>query len=450
MLIIAVLVGCVIGALSTWFIAQYKFRSEKGLSQEEIDNQYVTKALYTKLDMDLVAAQKEVEAKNDEILQLNKDIASKDQIIANMNEKFTQYKAELENLQKRMTSEFENIATRVLENRSQQFLETSKVKISSLLTPLEVKIQDFKTRVDQIYSDDSKERASLKSEIKNLMDLNRQVSDDANNLANALKGESKIQGNWGENHLQMILERVGLIKGVHFRMQESFETENGKRVQPDCIVNLPDNKHLIIDSKVSLVAFERYFNSATEAEKADCARQHLISISGHIRELSRKNYQQLYQINPPDYVLMFIPYESALALAIKEDVEIWQQALEKNIVLVTGSTLLATLKTIAYIWKQENQKKHVLEIAKQGGALYDKFVLFIEDLKKIGLNIEQTRLAYEAAMNKLTLSSKRGDTLIGRAERIRELGAKTSKVIPPDMLDKVAIEEQVTTQEDLG
>lgn len=438
-ILIAIVFGLVLGVISTWLITLYKLKSEKGMSLKQVEEKYVVREICDKLQADLDALKAEVKTKDDLLLNLNREISSKDQIIKNTNEKLEGHKKEIEDLQQRMIKEFENIANRVLENRSGKFLETSTKSVGDILAPLNDKIIDFRKRLDDIYNSDTVERTSLKGEIKNLMDLNKQLSDDANNLASALKGESKTQGNWGEHQLEMILERVGLTKGIHFKMQESFDVDDGKRSQPDCVVYLPDNKHLIIDSKISLVAFERYFNAETDEDRATYASQHFNSVVTHIRELNKKSYQNLYQINPPDYVLMFIAYESALALATKVDTGIFQQALDKDIVLVTGSTLLATLKTIAYIWKQENQKKHVIEIARQGGQLYDKFVAFINDLKEVGSKIEQAKVAHELAMNKLTASTKKGDTLIGRAERIRLLGAKTTKLLPQDMLDQAEL-----------
>lgn len=440
--ILSIMIGGILVAAG-WFVAKLKFDSEKGmsLSLDEIDKKYVPREMYTKLENDLQGVRTENFQKNEVVSGLDKEIARKEESIRGFQEKLNTQKKEIEELQSKLTAEFENIANRILRERSDQFLKSSKENISNLLNPLDIKISEFKTRIEQITKSDTEERASLKTEIKNLLDLNKQLSEDANNLASALKGENKTQGNWGEVQLDAILERVGLEKGVHYTTQESFETEEGRK-QPDCIVYLPDNKHLIIDSKVSLTAFVNYFNAETDDDRKQFAVEHLDSMTGHIKELSKKNYQTLEQINPPDCVLMFVAYESALALAWRENKEIFQDAFDKNIILVTGSTLLATLKTVAFMWKQENQKKHVLEIAKQGGALYDKLVGFVEDLKKVGASMEQAKSAYDGAMNKLVTSSKKADTLIGRAERIRTLGAQTTKVLPQDILDQVEINEQ--------
>lgn len=503
--IIGLIIGLIIGGMALWLIAKFKFKSEKGVSQDEVDNKYVLRDQFVRiedeikllkeetkkkeeiilnLNKDLSSAEQQVksleklnsskkdenqallnsidskyvererltevnselnklkqqiEEKDAEILNLNKDLVSKKQIIDNLNDKFGTYKKEVEDLQNKMKIEFENIANKILEDRSEKFLETSRNNISAILNPIKDNITDFKTRIENLYGKEAEERINLKVEIKNLLDLNKQLSTDANNLATALKGENKTQGNWGEVQLEMILERAGLMKNTHYKLQEAFDIGEGKRLQPDCIIYLPENKHVVIDSKVSLVAFERYFNAENNEEKSENLKLHLESIMNHIKELSKKNYQNLHQINQPDYILMFIAYESALSLAMKEDISIFEQALEKNIVLVTGSTLLATLRTVAYIWKQENQKRYVLEVAKEGGALYDKFVAFIEDLKKVGESIEQAKVSHDAAMNKLTLSVKKGDTLIGRAEKIRKLGAAATKILPQDMVDKAEL-----------
>jgi DNA recombination protein RmuC len=444
-IVLGIFVGIILiaaGWFTGWFIAKFKFQGEKGLSLDEVDKRYVARELYTKIESDLQVVKTENEQKEQTIVNLNKEVSRKEESLKGLNEKLDTQKQEIENLQNKLTVEFENIASRILQERSDQFLKTSKDNISNLLNPLDVKISDFRTRIDAIYKDETVERTSLKTEIKQLVELNKQLSEDANNLASALKGENKTQGDLGEIRLEMILERGGLIKDVHYEMQKVFTTEDGGKLRPDCIINLPDNKHLVIDSKVSLTAFKNYFSAKTDEEKKVFAAEHLNSVIGHIKDLSKKSYQNLYQISAPDYVFMFIPYESALALAQQENMEISHLALEKNIVLVTGPILLATMRIVASIWKQEDQKKNVIEIAKQGGALYDKFVSFVEDLKRIGLTLEQTKSSYDDAMNKLVTSTKKGDTLVGRADRLRKLGAQATKVLPQDILDQVEINEQ--------
>jgi len=269
------------------------------------------------------------------------------------------------------------------------------------------------------------------------------MSEDAQKLTLALKGDSKTQGDWGEMQLERLLEKSGLQKGVHFIAQQSFRTENGNILRPDYLIKLPEGKNFIIDSKVSLVAYEKHFNSEDNDEKNTFLKQHINSIHQHIQDLSSKNYPSLYGINSPDFVFLFFALEPALTLALQNDPDLFDKALAKNIVLVSTSTLLASMRTVSFIWKQENQKKNVLDIAKESGMLYDKFVLFTEDLIKIGERIKATKADYDAAMNKLTTSTKKGDTIIGRMENIKKLGANTSKSLDQRLIDKTVKNDEL-------
>jgi len=273
---------------------------------------------------------------------------------------------------------------------------------------------------------------SLREEVKKLYELNTKISDDANNLTKALKGDSKKQGNWGEFVLEKILERSGLTKGIEFEMQVSVKSDEGKRYQPDVVVFLPEKKHIIIDSKVSLTAYERLVNANEEEERKRYMNEHILSIRRHIKELSEKNYQSAKDMNSPDFVLLFIPIESSFGVAVQADQQLFNDAWTNKIVIVSPSTLLATLQTISSIWKQENQTRNAMEIAKQGGALYDKFVGFVIDLEKIGKNIHQVQESYEEAMKKLSTGS---GNLINKAESIRKLGVKTFKRLPDKFSD---------------
>ncbi len=435
-----ILVGLVIGAVATWLIAKFKFKSERGISQRDLEEKYVLKELYVRLENDLKSFQQTAKEKDEVILNLSKEVTSKEEVIKNLDEKLENSRKDFESLQEKLRVEFENLATRLLDEKSEKFLQLNKSNMDMILSPLKEKIEDFKKKVEDTYTGEIRDIASLKAEIKLLAELNQQVSDDANKLACALKGESKTQGNWGEAQLEIILEKSGLMKNTHYRKQETFNDRDGDK-KPDYIVNLPENKHLIIDSKVSLVAYEKYFNADNEEDRKSYLNEHLDSIIGHIRDLSSKNYQSLYQINPPDYALMFVPLETALTLAVKEDPSIIDLALGKNIVLTTGATLLATLRTVSYIWRQENQKRNVLEIARQSGALYDKFVDFMNDLLEVGKKIDAAKDSHASAMNKLFDSKKKGDTLIGRTEKIKELGAKATKALPQEVSDRLALEQ---------
>jgi DNA recombination protein RmuC len=344
-------------------------------------------------------------------------------------------KDEMLRLQEQSRVEFENIANKLLEEKSQKFTQHNHQQIQNILSPLKEKIKTFEEGVEKRFFEETRDRISLKKEIEHLRLLNEQLSQDANNLASALKGDNKTQGDWGEIQLERLLEKAGLQKGIHYESQSSYKDENGQQKRPDFIINLPEDKHLIIDSKVSLVAYDQYFQASDEAEQQQYLKAHIASIRQHLKDLSSKNYQNLYQINSPDYLMLFIPIEPAFALAVQEDQRLFLDALDKNVVIVTTSTLLATMRTVSYIWKQEKQKRSVMEIARQSGLLYDKFVAFVDDLRQIGQRIEQTQSSYLDAMNKLSDAKRPGDTLIGKAEKIKELGAKASKSLPKELLE---------------
>lgn len=350
----------------------------------------------------------------------------------NLKEKLDTQKEELKNLQEAFKTQFENLANKILEEKTQKFTEQNKQNLDQLLNPLGKKIEEFKKKVEQTHIEETKERSSLREHLKHLAELNQQMSDETRNLTKALKGQTKTQGNWGEVILQRILEKSGLQKNREYFVQESFKTDDGRRLQPDVIVKLPDAKHLIIDSKVSLTAYERYVSSDDEAVQEKALKQHVESIRAHVKGLSSKNYQKLYDAESPDFVLMFIPIEPAFGLALQYDSSLYYEAFDRNIVIVSPSTLLATLATIDNVWKQEYQNRNALEIARQSGNLYDKFVGFAEDLQQIGMRIRQTQESYESAMNKL--QTGRGN-LIRRVEKIRKLGASASKKLPGEFIN---------------
>ncbi len=381
--ILIFLAGVILGGVSVWFFWRYRFKIEKGVPHEEILAKYVPK--------------EEAEKRYEEIKK-----------------QFEQYK-----------HEFENLAQKILEDKSEKFLSLSSRNLENILIPLREKIEDFKKRVDDTHSAEMKELGAL-------FKLSSRLSEEANNLASALKGDNKLSGNWGEFQLEMILKKAGLIENLNYKKQSSFEDFEGSDKRPDYVVMLPGNKNVIIDSKVSLVAYEKYFNSDIPDKKEAYLKEHIRSLEEHIKKLSSKNYQSLYQINQPDYVVLFMPLEPAINMAFQSEPGLFETALENNIVIVSPASLLATLKTIAYIWKQENQKKNVLEIARQAGAMYDKFVDFVQDLEKVGQKLDDAADSYNDAMNKLRDSKRKGDTLMGRAEKIRELGANNSKLLPKE------------------
>jgi len=349
-----------------------------------------------------------------------------------LREKLANQKKEMEDLQKKFTTEFENIANKILEKNSEKFTAANQKNIGDVLNPLKEKIQLFEKKVDDTYQKGLKDQTELRAELLKLHDLNSKISEEAGNLTKALKGDVKKQGNWGEVVLERILERSGLNEGEKgYQKQFSDTSEDGKRILPDVVINLPDNKHIIIDSKVSLVAFERAVNASSEEERVANIKDHLFSLKAHIKGLSAKHYQTAEKLNSPDFVLLFIPIEASFSSAIQEDQELFSFAWDMKVVLVSPSTLLATLRTVSSIWQQENQTKNAIEIAKQGGALYDKFVGFIADMENIGKNLDTTRKTYDLAINKLQTGS---GNLVKRVENIKKLGAKTTKELPKNML----------------
>lgn len=350
----------------------------------------------------------------------------------NLQEKLETQKGELNEIQKKFTVEFENIANKILEKNSEKFTAANQKNLGEVLNPLKEKINLFEKKVEDTYQKGLKDQTDLRAELKKLHDLNSKISEEANNLTRALKGDVKKQGSWGEVVLERILERSGLNEGEKgYQKQFSDTSEEGKRIQPDIVINLPDNKHIIIDSKVSLIAFERAVNAETENERILNTKEHLLSLKAHVKGLSEKHYQTASKLNSPDFVLLFIPIEASFSVAIQEDRELFSYAWDMKVVLVSPSTLLATLRTISSIWQQENQTKNAIEIARQGGALYDKFVGFIADMESIGKNLDTTRKTYDSALNKLHIGS---GNLVKRAENIKKLGAKTTKELPGKIL----------------
>jgi len=331
-----------------------------------------------------------------------------------------------------MNIEFKNVANEIFESKQRLFKAENKEQLGNLLSPLSNRIKEFEERVEKVYNEESKERHSLIREVHSLQDLNARISKDAINLTNALKGESKTQGTWGEVILERVLEKSGLTKGREYEIQVSMQNEDGRRLQPDVVVHLPEGKDVVIDSKVSLTAYERYCSSENDIERAESLKLHLQSLRAHIKQLGEKDYHKLEGVKTLDFVLMFVPIEAAFSVAVQTDNEVFSTAFEKNIVMVAPSTLLATLRTIQNIWRYEQQNKNAQEIASKAGALYDKFVNFVSDLEVIGSRIESTQTAYRDAHNKLT--SGKGN-LVRRAEGMRELGAKVSKSLPQNLVE---------------
>ena len=333
-----------------------------------------------------------------------------------------------------LTSQFKNLANEILEDKSKRFTEQNAASLDALLKPLQTKLTEFKEQVSNSYGNEARERFALKSEIERLANLNLRMSDETRSLTQALKGDSKVQGNWGELVLESILESSGLRKGEEYLVQDSHTQTDGSRLQPDVVVKLPEGRSLVVDSKVSITAYARHAETTDPIVAEQELAAHIQSLRQHIQGLSGKNYSSLYGVGSVDFVLMFVPIEPAFLLALKTAPNLYQEALAKNIVLVCPSTLMATLRTVAHLWRQDHQNRNALEIAKQCGTLYDKFVGFVEDLEKIGQRLDQAQTSYHDAFNKL--KSGKGN-LIRTAEKVRELGVKPSKNIAAPLLDSL-------------
>ena len=372
-------------------------------------------------------------------IQLEKEalIAAKTRLateLKNSENEMQNNKEELNKIQEKFTKEFENLANKILEEKSTKFTEQNKLNITSILNPLKEKIEGFEKKVSESQKESVGMHSALKEQLNNLKDLNLQMSKEAINLTKALKGDSKAQGDWGETQLEILLEKANLAKNIHFTTQGGYRDEDGRLKKPDFIINLPDKRHLIVDSKVSLTNYEAYFNAEDEEQKKLHLKRHIESIRKHIKELSEKKYETLYEINAPDYVLMFVPIEPAYLLALNNNNQLYLEALDKNVVLVSTSTLLATLSTVSSMWRQENQKNNVLEIANHAGRLFDQFVNLTDDLIKVGTQLKTVQSSYDTSMKKLTGKGN----LVKKVEKIRELGAKTTKIMNKNLLDRAS------------
>lgn len=351
----------------------------------------------------------------------------------NLLQKNAEQKQEVEQLQEKFTKEFENLANKILEEKSSKFTEQNKENIKNILTPLQEKIQIFEKKVEESQKENIGIHASLKEQLLHLQNQNLKITQEAENLTKALKGDSKMQGNWGELVLERVLEKSGLEKDREYFVQQSRVNEEGNRLMPDVVIHLPDNKKMIIDSKVSLTAYERYVNEDDSALKNTYLKEHITSLKRHIDQLSEKNYHDLYRMESPDFILLFIPIEPAFAIAVNHENNLYNKAFEKNIVIVTPSTLLATLRTIDSMWTNQKQQENAYEIARLAGSLYDKFEGFVSDLIKIGKKMDEAKMEYSGAMNKLV--DGRGN-VITTIEKLKKMGAKTQKSLPESLLKR--------------
>ncbi|WP_298884215.1 DNA recombination protein RmuC [uncultured Polaribacter sp.] len=429
------IIGFYIGKLLT----KLKFEKEKG------DTEKVTSTLefeISKLKESIKNAENKTEELQSELKFIQKEkeslISDKTRLeteYKNTEEKLQENKEEVEKLQDKFTKEFENLANKILEEKSNKFTEQNKENLKVILNPLQEKIKVFEDKVDKTHKESIDYHAALRQQILGLKELNQQMSKETLNLTKALKGDNKTQGNWGELVLERVLEKSGLEKDREYYVQQSFTNDEGKRILPDVVIHLPDNKKMVVDSKVSLTAYEQFVNEEDETLKAQFLKDHVASLKRHVEQLSEKKYEDIYRIESPDFVLLFIPIEPAFAVAINADNHLYNKAFEKNIVIVTPTTLLATLRTIDSMWNNEKQQRNAIEIARQAGALYDKFDGLLKDLVGIGKRIDDSKKEYSNAMNKLV--DGRGN-LITSVEKLKKMGAKAKKSLPENIIERAS------------
>jgi len=437
--IIALFLGIYLGKV----LISAKFQSEK-VGLEERFNASQNQLLLQKQQFDHERSNLENQLRlnnlEKENIRTEKDslaiqLSKKEVDFENLWERHKEQKNEMTDLQEKFTKEFENLANKILEDKSAKFTEQNSLNMKNILMPLQDKIQGFEQKVEQTHKESIDYHAALRQQILGLSEMNAQMSKETLNLTKALKGDSKMQGNWGELVLERVLEKSGLEKGREYEVQQSFTNTDGAKVFPDVVINLPDGKKMIVDSKVSLVAYEKWINEDSDILKIDFLREHVNSIKRHVEQLGNKNYQDLYQIESPDFVLLFIPIEPAFAIALNEDSTLYNRAFDRNIVIVTPTTLLATLRTIDSMWSNQKQQENAFEIARQAGALYDKFEGFVSDLVRIGNKIKDTKTEYESAMSKLV--EGRGN-LISSVEKLKKMGAKAKKSLPENIIARAA------------
>ena len=435
--IIALAIGVFIGKL----IFSAKSQSEKAFLEEKLNSlKEQSQMEKTALEKQLQLAIQEKEGIRNEKEAINIQLTKKEVDFENLWQRNKEQKEEVEKLQEKFTKEFENLANKILDEKSSKFTEQNKENMKNILSPLQDKIHLFEKKVEDTHKESIDYHAALRQQILGLREMNIQMSKETLNLTKALKGDSKMQGNWGELILERVLEKSGLEKDREYFVQQSHINTEGNRVFPDVVINLPDGKKMIVDSKVSLTAYEKFINEEDDSLKNGFLKEHVNSIKRHVEQLGEKNYHDLYQIESPDFVLLFIPMEPAFALALNEDTTLYNKAFEKNIVIVTPSTLLATLRTIDSMWANQKQQENAFEIARQAGALYDKFEGFVADLIKIGKKIDESKVEYQGAMNKLV--DGKGN-LITSVEKLKKMGAKAKKALPENILARAGKDENL-------
>jgi DNA recombination protein RmuC len=422
-MLIALLIGIVLGYLL-----------HKALQPTVNQSNMIPKALFDRIESDADVLKADLQEQLKANSETSQQLAATRQTNSHLQEQLAHQNHEYESLNKRFETQFEIVANRLLQTSGDQMVMQNRNQLDSILAPLKDRIQHFEGQLQQQASTATAERATLQQEIRQLRDLNQQLSREANQLVAALRSDNKSQGNWGEVLLERLLEKSGLVPQVHFKTQQTLRNEVGDMQRPDVIVYLPGGKHLIIDAKVSLVGYQQFHAADNDETQMSGLQTHLRSLRNHIKELSSKEYHRLADLNSPDYILLFVPIEPALTLAMQQDEQLFEDALEKKIVLVSAGTLLATMRTVSYMWQQDKQRTNAFEIARQAGLLYDKFVAFTDDMKLIGSRLDQASLSYRDAMNKLSDSTRPGTSLVGRAEKLRTLGAKNNKALAAEFL----------------
>ena len=442
LLVFAILVSLAIG----FYIGKLLTKTQSNAEKSNLDGQLIfqnNQLSELKISFQNLQIEKQkVQAEKEEFAIL---LAKKENDFDNLWERNKEQKQEVNELQEKFSKEFENLANKILEEKTQKFTEQNKENLKNILSPLQDKILHFEKKVEDTHKESIDYHAALRQQILGLREMNAQMSKETINLTKALKGDSKMQGNWGELVLERVLEKSGLEKGREYEVQQSFTNEEGTRILPDVIINLPDGKKMIVDSKVSLTAYEKYVNEEDDAQQNIYLKEHVNSVKRHVEQLSDKRYQDIYQMESPDFVLLFIPIEPAFALALQEDLNLYNKAFEKNIVIVTPSTLLATLRTIDSMWTNQKQQENAIEIARQAGALYDKFEGFVSDLIKIGKKMDEAKVEYSSAMNKLTEGK---GNLVTSAEKLKKMGAKAKKALPEAILKRADNNEELLTESD--
>jgi DNA recombination protein RmuC len=441
-LVFAILIALAIGFYIGKLLSKTQSNAEKSNLEGQLTSQSHQLAELKSSIQNLQIEKQKTQTEKEEFAIL---LAKKENDFDNLLDRTKEQKEEINQLQEKFSKEFENLANKILEEKTQKFTEQNKENLKNILSPLQDKILHFEKKVEDTHKESIDYHAALRQQIVSLSEMNAQMSKETINLTKALKGDSKMQGNWGELVLERVLEKSGLEKGREYEVQQAFTTPEGTRILPDVIINLPDGKKMVVDSKVSLTAYEKYVNEEDDVQQNLHLKEHVNSVKRHVEQLSDKRYQDIYQMESPDFVLLFIPIEPAFALALQEDLTLYNKAFEKNIVIVTPSTLLATLRTIDSMWTNQKQQENAIEIARQAGALYDKFEGFVSDLIKIGKKMDEAKIEYSAAMNKLTEGK---GNLVTSAEKLKKMGAKAKKALPEAILKRAENDEDLIIETD--